>query len=124
MRARRFALSLASLGLLYALLVGPAPGNVGGCGADLPIADAREHCINRRFWECRRDLEGSRITMDEFTACLGRISSMCDAARWPDGCEPTRSSAAECEILLSRSDFVAISTPDLLMMYGDCNLCR
>ena len=121
---RSWLLRLVAGGVLFACIVGPAPGNVGGCGASNPTADPREHCINQRFWECRRDLAGGRIDDARYMECLLPIAAACDAAQWPAGCEPTNSQSDACIILLSRMDLVNLSTPDLLTMYDDCNLCR
>ncbi|MCB9591529.1 MAG: hypothetical protein H6719_02245 [Sandaracinaceae bacterium] len=121
---RSWLLRLAAGGILVACIVGPAPGNVGGCGASNPIADAREHCINQRFWECRRDLAGGRINEAQYNDCLLPIASACDAASWPVGCEPTNSQSDACIILLSRADRANIPTADLLTMFSDCNFCR
>jgi len=120
---RNWLLRLVAGGVLYACLVGPAPGNVGGCGASNPIADPREHCINQRFWECRRDLAGGRIDEAAYMECLIPIQGSCNAASWPVGCEPTQSQSNECIVLLSRQDLVSFATPDLLTTFPDCNLC-
>ncbi len=123
-RLRGWIVRTLAGGVVVACIVGPAPGNVGGCGASSPIANPREHCINERFWKCRRDLAGGRITMAQFDECLLPIQGACDPAQWPPGCEPTNSQSNDCLVLLSREDLVSISTPDLLMTYDDCNLCR
>ena len=116
-------LRVAAGGVLFLMLAGPAPGNVGGCGASNPTADPREHCINAEFWECRRDLAGGRIDEAQYMECLIPIQGMCNSAAWPAGCEPTRSQSNACIILLSRSDLVEFTTPDLRATFADCNFC-
>ncbi len=120
---RSWVLRVFAGGLLYACLVGPAPGNVGGCGATNPVADARDHCINERFWKCRRDLAGGRIDDAQYLDCLLPIQGACEGAAWPLGCEPTQSQSNACLQLLSRSDLTSFTTPDLLATFPDCNLC-
>ena len=35
---------MGALGVVFAFTAAPSPGNVGGCGAERHIADARMHC--------------------------------------------------------------------------------
>jgi hypothetical protein len=61
--------------------------------------------------------------MADYNVCLTAINPMCSGAAWPAGCEPTQTQSDACVILLSRADRATITTPDLLAMYPDCNLC-
>jgi len=120
---RRWLLRAAAASVIAACLTGPAPGNVGGCGAENPVVDATEHCINERFWKCRRDLAGGRLNETEYMDCLLPIQAACSGASWPDGCEPSNSQSNECIVLLSRSDLVTTPTDVLLNTFDECNLC-
>jgi len=120
---RRWLLRAAAASVIVACVTGPAPGNVGGCGASNPVAPANEHCINERFWKCRRDLAGGRLNESEYMDCLAPIGPACQGAMWPAGCEPSNSQSAACITLLSRSDLVSTPTDVLLMNNDDCNLC-
>ena len=122
---RSWVLRALAFGLLSSFLLAPAPGNVGGCGAANPVADIREHCVNTKFWMCRRDLAAGRTTMEEYTACLEPIDADCGpAASWPAGCAPTQSQSDACVTLLSRVDFLPFTTEELLRRSDDCDLCQ
>jgi hypothetical protein len=109
--------------VLGAALTGPAPGNVGGCGQQPPVADAVDFCNDRRWWECRREQFGGRLTDEEFAACIAPIEGQCAGAAWEGTCQPTQEQADACILLLQRADRVQIPIDELLAEYGDCNLC-
>ena len=120
---KRWTLRVAGLALMFVCIAGPAPGNVGGCGATRRVADPVEHCLNTEFWKCRRDQFAGRIDEAQYNACLAPIRGVCSAAAWPVGCEPTRSSSTACVNILSRMDLATFTTPELLARFPDCNLC-
>lgn len=105
-------------------LTGPAPGNVGGCSSTTAVANANQFCIDRSFWECRRDQFARRITDEQYNQCLVAIDAACSGFAWPAGCAPTPPQGEACLLLLQRTDLASIPTPELLTMYPDCNLCR
>jgi hypothetical protein len=113
---------LAAATMLLSLM-GPAPGNVGGCGSATPLASPRQFCTDRSFWECRRDQFAGRITDAQYGECLAEIEGACSAFVWPPGCFPTPAQADGCLLLLQRTDLSNVSTPDLLASFPDCNLC-
>ncbi len=76
---------LAMLALLT-LCVGPAPGEVGGCGSEATVADARDFCQQRDAWECRR--AEFRGEIDDVQACVDLIPDACASANWLFSCEP------------------------------------
>lgn len=120
---KRWPLRLLAASVMFMCLAGPAPGNVGGCGSERNLADAREHCINSKYWECYRDLYAGRTMMADYDACLAQINPMCSGRIWPAGCEPSQTQSDACIILLSRADRAATPTPELIATYPDCNLC-
>lgn len=121
--ARRWTIRVLGVSLLFACSTGPAPGNVGGCGATVPVADPINHCIDERFWRCRRDLAGGRIDEAAFELCRMPIRGACESAAWPEACEPNNDQTQACITLLSRVDLVAMTTEELLTAFPDCDLC-
>lgn len=71
---------------LLVLSVGPAPGEVGGCGDADVIADAEDHCRLSRYWDCRR--QEARMEIENVQACVDDVEAMCAGAAWPASCEP------------------------------------
>lgn len=120
---RRWALRLLAAGVIGAALTGPAPGNVGGCGQQPPIADAVQFCNDQRWWQCRRDNVFGRLTDEEFSACIAPIEAECAGAAWEAGCNPTQDQADACIMLLMRADLGNLTNEELLSTYGECNLC-
>jgi len=92
----------------------------GGSGA---VADPVEHCINERFWKCRRDLAGGRIDEPEYNECLEPIMAVCSGAMWPPGCAPTPARSSVCIELLASASAVSIPTDELLASRDECDLC-
>ena len=114
--------------VLFLPLAGPGAGNVGGCGNSPPVIDAAEHCRARQEITCRRELFAQRINEQEFAECSARIETPCMGATWPtlpDGrpCQPTPAESDACITLLGNAELVSTPTDQLLMMFGDCNLC-
>ena len=71
---------------LRTLAVGPAPGEVGGCGSDSTVADAEDFCRQRDAWECRR-LEYLGEIVD-VQGCVDVIPAECEGFNWPFTCQP------------------------------------
>lgn len=120
---RRWALRLLAAGVIGVSLTGPAPGNVGGCGQQPPLADAFTHCAEKRRWQCRRDHAFMRISDQDFATCLEPIERECAGAQWDGGCTPTQDQSDACLLLLQRADLGHLTTEELLSTYDDCNLC-
>ena len=123
-KTRSFILrSLAGV-VLFLALGGPAPGNVGGCGATNAIADPVTHCEEKEFWLCRRDQFSGRIDEPTFQACLSRIDGMCMGNNWPLGCQPSPAQSDACIQLLMRGDLIHLTNEELLSSNDACNLCQ
>lgn len=108
----------ALFGLLV-LCIGPAPGEVGGCGDSEIPADARDFCQQRDAWECRRAEARGEIT--DVQACVDEIPAACSAFNWPFMCRPfpTNREAQACiDALALQSN---VNTP--LNEIGACQLC-
>lgn len=120
---RAWAIRLAVGAFLAVALTGPAPGDVGGCGSGVAIADPVVHCEEKSFWQCRREEFSMRATPEESAACYARIDMMCPGATWPDACEPTPGQSQVCIDLLQSGEYVDIPTPELLSSFNTCNLC-
>jgi hypothetical protein len=110
--------------VLFLLLAGPTPGNIGGCGGTNATVSAPQHCTDQEFWICRRDEFAGRITTAEFAQCQQEIPAMCDGATWPPGCAPTPAQSQACIMLLQRQDRAHLTYQQLREMYPDCNLCQ
>lgn len=109
--------------LLFLILAGPTPGNVGGCGSTNQAVSAPQHCTDQEFWLCRRDQYAGRIDQTEFNACVQAIPGTCDGAAWPAGCAPTPAQSDACLLLLQRQDLAHLTYGELQAMYDTCNLC-
>jgi hypothetical protein len=116
-------LRVLAASVMLAALMGPTPGNVGGCGAGSTVADPAQHCTDKQFWLCRRDQFAGRISDGEFVACRDAVAGMCGGATWPAGCMPSRAQSEACINLLQRGDIAHLTNPEILSMYADCNLC-
>ena len=115
--------------VLILCLAAPGAGNVGGCGNTPPMANAAEHCFNRRSTTCLREQIAGRLDQLGYNDCQNMVPMLCEGATWPalpDGrpCEPTPDESNECISLLRRSDLLVIPTQDLLAMTNICNLCQ
>ncbi|MEQ8459794.1 MAG: hypothetical protein RLO52_47040 [Sandaracinaceae bacterium] len=120
---RGWLLRLAAAGFIAVGLTGPAPGDVGGCGVSVSIADPVLHCEEKSFWQCRREEFSMRATPEESAACYDAIPGMCPGASWPADCEPTPAQSQACIDLLQSGEYVDIPTPELLSSFNTCNLC-
>lgn len=86
-------------------------------------ADPVEHCINQRFWSCRREQAGGRIDDAAYMECLEPITATCTGAAWPPGCAPTVDESSACIELLASEALVGTPTYELLMARPECDLC-
>lgn len=125
---RRFLLLLAAGGVLLMTLTGPAPGDVGACGARFDRASAPQHCADFRFWRCRREAAAGRLLPAELNACVEDVEMACQTARWPDRCAPTQAQSDACIALLREGTLInvscdAVSDCELTRRYIDCDLC-
>lgn len=122
-RASRYLLRLGAAVVMFLALAGPAPGNVGGCGSTVSVANPQQFCVERDYWRCVRDEFGGRITVEERTACIDRVEDGCSAFTWPPGCAPTDGATRACIQLLQRSDLASMTYEQLLANFSECNLC-
>ena len=105
--------------LLALLLMGPAPGETGGCGGELPVADAADFCAERDGYVCRRAEARGEIT--NVRECFDAIEERCDRASWPITCDPppTRAETDACIDELRRVDNLNVDEADI----AECRLC-
>lgn len=122
-RAGKYVLRLLAGVVLFLALGAPTPGNVGGCGSTVSVADARLFCVDRDQWKCVRDEFAERISVEERDACIAAVEPGCSAFAWPPGCAPTDGQARACITLLSRRDLAPMTYEQLLATYQECNLC-
>jgi hypothetical protein len=121
--ARRVLLRVGAACLLFGMLAGPAPGNIGGCGSTNATVSAAEHCTEYRYWLCTRDRYAERIDDAELQACLAPINTDCPGSMWPAGCAPTQAQSEACIMLLRQPDLASMTNDELLAAYDDCNIC-
>lgn len=110
--------------ILFLMLAGPTPGNIGGCGSTTSVVQAPQHCTDREFWICTRDEHAGRIDQAGLDQCLVQIEPMCQGATWPAGCSPTQDQHDACILLLRNADLAHLTFEQLQSMYDDCNLCQ
>lgn len=108
--------------ILFALLVlciGPAPGEVGGCGDGEIPADAQDFCQQRDAWECRRAEARGEIT--DVQACVDVIPQQCSAFNWPFDCRPfpTNREAQSCIDALALTSNIDTDRNEI----AACRLC-
>lgn len=72
---------------LAAMLMGPTPGHVGGCGSSADIADAEFYCFEREIAVASRS---GRVP--DGTA----IRDRCTGTNWPPDCAPTQTEVNTC----------------------------
>ena len=94
--SRSLFLKLAMWVVLAVALVGPTPGQVGGCTEDTIAADPVEFCAEKNTWICQRDFAAGRTSMVERDTCLFNIQGMCAGAAWSSCMPPTESQAQVC----------------------------
>lgn len=122
-RAGRYVLRIGAAVVMFLALAGPAPGNIGGCGSTVSVANPRDFCVERDYWRCVRDHYAGRINDAQRDECIGRVEDGCSAFTWPTGCAPTQSAAQACVQLLQRSDLASMTYEQLLDNYSECKLC-
>ncbi len=98
-------------------------GAVASSGDAGPLADARQFCTDRSFWECRRDQFAGRVGNEEFNACVESVSARCEGFAWPAGCTPTQADADACITILQNAELAALTTAELYATYTECNFC-
>lgn len=88
------------------LCLGPAPGEVGGCGATDDVADPVEFCLQSGSWDCRR--QEFRGEIDDVQACVDELLVECSGRAWRPDCvpQPTLREAQICLDSLARVDNV------------------
>lgn len=123
MKRGRWVLRAAAGVVLFLALGGPAPGNVGGCG-NVPVADARQFCVEQGYWECRRDYIAGRTTQQEEADCHRELETRCAGRAWPPGCLPSVDQTEVCFQLLRRMDLAQLTTEELYELYTECDICR
>jgi hypothetical protein len=103
------------LTLLALLLVGPAPGEVGGCGQDPIISEAEDFCRDQGAWECRRAEARGELADDPLQACFDAIPNACVGAAWPPSClpRPTRLQTDACLDALALEDNARVPLEEL-----------
>lgn len=108
------------LGLL-ALSLGPAPGEVGGCGAEVEEADAEAFCLAQTAWDCRRQEARGEIGAEEVQGCVDQSVVDCEGTNWPFTCQPfpTDRQAQACIDQLSLASNVDRAIADI----PECQLC-
>ncbi|MEM6960024.1 MAG: hypothetical protein AAF645_30370 [Myxococcota bacterium] len=116
------------LPFLALLLVGPAPGNTGGCAASQEDdgADFLAFCLESRSFAClRAEARGEEVDVQ---ACVDAALESCEAIGfWPPSCEPPpriRETDA-CIDELRRSDNLNLRLrgDDGLPEIDECRLC-
>ncbi len=116
---KRLWLRLAVVAVGMSFIVGPAPGEVGGCGETVSVADAESFCVERDAWQCRRREFRGEVT--DVDACFAAIPSACEGAQWPFDCTPfpTVRATQACIDQLAIVENVTTSIGDI----AECNLC-
>lgn len=106
-----------------AMLTGPAPGNVGGCGAPPPYANVAMFCIELEQWSCWHDAQAGLFTEPQYQACLGAVSTECIG--FNPGCEPLSSATEACLVYLTDERGFGSSAQQLLDLEGNaCLVCQ
>lgn len=118
-------MTLRALGLLTlgALIVGPTPGQTGGCGnADQP-APFVSSCSEWRAWDCVRARSRGDLTDDEaLQMCVDEEDQACrEIADWPLDCQPfpTVRDVNNCIEQLQRADMVDVPFEEI----PECDFC-
>jgi len=128
------ALHAVTLVILGLLSIAPAPGEVGGCGADTVVADPVDFCLQAGFWECERANARGEFGRPESEfmntqECVDALvpdprsdpRGNCAGSQWPFDCTPfpTEREAQDCIDQLQIVD--NINTPR--SMISQCQLC-
>jgi hypothetical protein len=115
----------ALLVLAGILSLGPAPGEVGGCGSGDVVADPVDFCIQSGSWDCRR--QEFREEIDDVQVCVDELLITCSGRAWRPECEPfpTNAEAQICLDALARVDNVRVdSDGDGVFEVSDLAECR
>lgn len=113
------ALLFAGLG---ALMMGPAPGESGGCSSDgsEEIADFFDFYQESRGYVCLRDrARGEAVDIQE---CVNEVARTAETiGGWPFDCQPfpTQREADGCVAELMRADNIELQLEDI----PECTLC-
>lgn len=120
-------LSRALVVVGFALIVGPAPGEVGGCGSGDVVADPQDYCVQSGSWDCRR--QEFRGEIEDVQACVDELLIECAGRAWLPSCEPypTNTEAQLCLDALARIDNVYVDADDdgvyEVTDLPECRLC-
>lgn len=109
-----------ALVMLVLLCMGPAPGEVGGCGEANIAADAEDFCRHSGYWECERMRQ--RGDIDDAQECVDDVFVSCEEAQWPFTCGPnypTHAEAQACIDELMFADNLDVELADI----PECSLC-
>ncbi len=114
MKRRLSSVALIALAPLVLLLVGPAPGEVGGCGGSVDYADPYQFCVDKESWICaRRQARGEFMTVDDYNQCVTdahRVKCMEGRTMWPCSPPPITAQTQACIDALRNQS--SLSTPD------------
>ena len=122
---RRLRKSATPVILIMAFFsLGPAPGEVGGCGESIGFADPVEHCINQGAVICQRQQARGEIDADGLATCQAAVLDDCPGTTWPGACAPTDREATACIDSLRFNVGRADSTPaEIEANFPACDLC-
>ena len=114
---------LLLLGALGSLLVAPAPGKTGGCGATNGLADAEQACLTVGSWECVRDQQSGILGAGDevLQECVDAVGDGCSGSMWPLECQPypTQREVDACVEQLQRADQLSTPSEDI----PECDFC-
>jgi len=124
MNAHRCLARRAPLLLLVALLVGPAPGEVGSCGQASELLDAEQFCLDQLAYECARiDARGDYPTAlyVDLEACRQAAPGICGGRTWIPECRPfpTKPEGQACIDELSRVSNIRVPISEI----PECDMC-
>ncbi len=100
---------------LALLLLGPTPGDVGGCGEDAIQADPEDFCRQQEAWLCRRAEARGELQGEALEACFRAIPNACEGAGWPPSCvpRPTTLQTDACIDELSLTENIRLAVEEL-----------
>jgi len=108
--------------VLALLLMGPAPGEVGGCGSDPLVAEAEDFCRDQEAWQCQRAEARGELEGDALAECFAAIPNFCEGAGWPPSCvpRPTNLQTDACLDSLSLEENVRVPIEELAACVDVC----
>ena len=120
---KRFV-SLGALLGLGALIVGPAPGATGGCGAQDVEADFVASCVEFRSWDCVRKSQRGDLdaTEEALQSCVDEEAVICEEIGfWRTDCQPypTHRDVDNCVEQLQRADTLLTPFDEI----PECDFC-